>query len=158
MGMIIALLGTILIGLVALAGVLVGGMRLHWSPATETMRRLTMALNKGQQGSGQPGSYAGILRHVGRTSGTAYETPLGIERTDDGFVIAIVYGKRTQWVKNVLAAGSAEVVVDGETYPVERPEVVPWSKVSGYFKPSDQRMTGLLGVTEALRLYHAEHD
>ena len=158
MGTIIALLGAILVGLVALAGVLIGGMRLHWTPATEAMRRLTMVLNKGQRGSGQPGSYAGILRHVGRTSGEVYETPLGIERTDDGFVIAIVYGQRTQWVKNVLAAGSAEVVVDGETYPVERAEVVPMSEVASYFKPSDQRMTSLVGVTEALRLYHADHD
>ena len=85
-------------------------------------------------------------------------TPLGIERTDDGFVIAIVYGKRTQWVKNVLAAGSAEVLVDGEVYAVERPEVVPISEVTGYFKPSDQRVTSFVGVTEALRLYHADHD
>ena len=158
MATIIGLLGVILIGFLALAGVLFGGMRLHWSPATEAMRRLTIVLNRGQQGSGQPGAYAGILRHVGRTSGTVHETPLGIERTDDGFVIAIVYGQHTQWVKNVLAAGSAEVMVDGEVYAVERPEVVPMSGVSSYFKPSDRRMTSLVGVTEALRLYHADHD
>jgi deazaflavin-dependent oxidoreductase (nitroreductase family) len=158
MGTIIALFGALLVGLVALAGVLLGGMRAKWPPAQEAMRRFTMLMNKGQSGSGQPGAYAGILRHVGRSSGTTHETPLGIERTDDGFVIAIVYGERTQWVKNVLAAGSAEVVLDGETYQVDRPEVVPMADASSFFKASDQRLTNLVGVTECLRLYHAEHD
>ena len=157
MGTIIALLGALLVGLVAFAGVLLGGMRAHWPPATEALRRLTMVLNKGQRDAGQPGRY-GLLRHVGRRSGTAYETPLGIERTADGFVIAIVYGERTQWVKNVLAAGSAEIVLEGETYPVERPRVVPIAEANAYISKSDQRTSSLFGVTQALRLYHAEHD
>ncbi len=157
MGTIIALLGALLIGLIAIAGILVGGMRTHWPPATAAVRRLTMLLNKGQRGSGEPGAY-GLLRHLGRTSNTSYETPLGIERTEDGFVIAIVYGKRTQWVKNVLAAGSAEVVLDGETYPVDRPEVVSIEEANAYIGKSDQRMSSLIGVEQALRLYHAQHD
>lgn len=157
MGTIIALIGALLIGLLAVAGVLIAGMRAHWAPATEAVRRLTMLMNKGQKSPGQPGAY-GLLRHVGRNSGTAYETPLGIERTEDGFVIAIVYGDRTQWVKNVLAAGSAEIVLEGQTYPVERPEVVPIEEANAYISKSDQRTSSLFGVAEALRLYHAEHD
>ena len=156
MGMIIALFGALLIGLLAVAGVLVGGMRAHWPPATEAMRRLTMVMNRGQKGSGQPGATYGVLRHVGRSSGTSYETPLGIERTDDGFVIAIVYGRQTHWVRNVLAAGSAEIVLEGETYPVERPEIVPIEQANAWIPERDQRMSSLVGVTEALRLYDAE--
>ena len=90
MGTIIALIGALLIGLVAIVGVLIGGMRAHWPPATEAVRRLTMLMNKGQKGSGEPGATYGLLRHVGRSSGKDFETPLGIERTEDGFVIAIV--------------------------------------------------------------------
>ena len=78
--------------------------------------------------------------------------------TDDGFVIALVYGNDTQWLKNVLAAGRAEVVHDSVTYVVERPEVVPVERVVDYFKPSDRRLFGLFGVDSCLRLYHAEHD
>jgi deazaflavin-dependent oxidoreductase (nitroreductase family) len=117
-----------------------------------------MLLNKGQQGAGQAGSAYGLLRHLGRTSGQTYETPLGIERTEDGFVIAVVYGEKTQWLKNVLAAGSAEIVLEGETYPVERPEIVPIEEANAYIPERDQRMSSLVGVTEALRLYHAQHD
>ena len=158
MGTIITLLGALLIGLVAIAGVIFGGMRVHWPPATEAVRRLTMFLNKGQSGAGEPGSSYGQLHHVGRTSGKSYQTPLGIERTEDGFVIAIVYGEKTQWVKNVLAAGTAEVTLEGETYPVDRPEIVPIEEANAYIPERDQRMSSLVGVTEALRLYHAEHD
>ena len=158
MATIIALLGAVLIGLVAVVSVLVAGMRTHWAPATEAMRRLTVVMSKGQQGSGEPGATYGLLRHVGRSSGTAYETPLGIERTEDGFVIAIVYGERTHWVRNVLAAGSAEIVLEGETYPVERPEIVSIAEANSYIPEGDQRTSRLMGVTKALRLYHAEHD
>ena len=158
MGTIIALLGALLISLVAIAGVLFAGMRAHWPPATEAVRRLTMFLNKGQSGAGEPGSSYGRLHHVGRTSGKSYQTPLGIERTEDGFVIAIVYGEKTQWVKNVLAAGTAEVTLEGETYPVDRPEIVPIEEANAYIPERDQRMSSLVGVTEALRLYHAVHD
>ena len=158
MGTIIALLGALLVGLVAAVGVLVVGMRAHWAPATEAMRRLTVVMSKGQKGSGEAGATYGLLRHVGRSSGTTYETPLGIEPTEDGFVIAIVYGERTQWVKNVLAAGSAEIVLEGRTYPVERPAIVPIAEANAYIPEGDQRTSSLMGVTEALRLYHAEHD
>lgn len=156
MGTIIALFGALLIGLVGFVAVLIGGMRAHWPPAIEATRRLTMFFNKGQQGSGEAGSSYGLLRHVGRSSGTPYETPLGIERSEDGFVIAIVYGERTQWVKNVLAAGSAEVVLEGQTYPVDRPEIVPIEVANAYIPERDQRMSSLFGVTEALRVYHAD--
>lgn len=155
MGTIIALFGALLVGLVASVGLLFGGMRAHWPPATEAVRRLTMILNKGQRDAGQRGSSVGVLRHVGRRSGETHETPLGIERTDDGFVIAIVYGERTQWVKNVLASGSAEIMLDGHTYPVARPEVVPIEVANAWIPERDQRVSSLVGVTGALRLYHA---
>ncbi|MEX1333776.1 MAG: nitroreductase family deazaflavin-dependent oxidoreductase, partial [Candidatus Limnocylindrales bacterium] len=82
--------------------------------------------------------------------------PLGIEPTDDGFVIALVYGNDTQWLRNVLATGHAEVVVDGRTYRVDRPEEVPVAEVLEHFKPADQRLFGLFGVERCLRLHRAD--
>ena len=156
MGPILAILGAVLISLVAAVAILVGGMRAHWPPAVEAARRLTMSFNRGQKGAGAPGSAYGLLRHVGRNSGTTHETPLGIERSEDGFVIAIVYGQRTQWVKNVLAAGSAEIVLEGQAYAVDRAEVVPIETVSADIPDRDQRISSLNGVREALRVYHVD--
>ena len=66
-------------------------------------------LNKSQmRTAGTPGAYAGIVRHVGRISGRAYETPVSPVPTDDGFAIALVYGNRTSWLRNVLASGACD--------------------------------------------------
>ena len=154
---IIAALGISLVGLLAFV---VGGMRAKWPPVVDAVRRVNIRyLNPKQlKDAGQPGAYAELLRHTGRTSGQVHETPLTIHPTDDGFVIGLVYGDRTQWLKNVLASGRAEVVREGVIYAVDRPQVVPISDMDAYFSPADQRMSGLFGVSQALRLYHAEHD
>ena len=66
-------------------------------------------LNKSQmRTAGTPGAYAGIVRHVGRVSGRAYETPVSPVPTDDGYAIALVYGNRTSWLRNVLASGQRD--------------------------------------------------
>ena len=51
----------------------------------------------------------GILTHVGRKSGKVYRTPVNVFRAPDGFLIALTYGRKSEWVKNVLAAGGCEL-------------------------------------------------
>ena len=72
--------------------------------------------------------------------------------TDDGFVIALPYGLSADWLKNVLASGSATIAHDGSTYDVDRPEVVPLSTVEHQFSPTDQRAHRLFGVDQCLRV------
>jgi deazaflavin-dependent oxidoreductase (nitroreductase family) len=55
----------------------------------------------------------GILSHVGRKSGRAYHVPVNVFRADDGYIIALTYGSKSDWVKNVLAAGSCELLTRG---------------------------------------------
>ncbi len=157
---IISIVAALGIGLVALVALFIGGMRAKWPPVVDTVRRINLRYLNPQQlkDAGQPGAYADLLRHTGRTSGEVHETPLTVHPTDDGFVIGLVYGERTQWLKNVLAAGRADVVREGVTYPVDRPQVVPISEMDAYLSRSEQRLSALLGVTRALRLYHAVHD
>src|SRR5215467_3082279 len=47
----------------------------------------------------------GIVIHRGRRSGRLYRTPINLFRTADGFLIALTYGRDSEWVQNVLAAG-----------------------------------------------------
>ena len=109
--------------------------------------------------SGTPGAIASVVRHVGRASGRAYETPVSAVATDDGFVIALPYGPNTDWLKNVLASGSATIVHEGNTYRVDRPEVVPASVATPLFSSADQRTHRLFGVDECLLVRRAEpHD
>ena len=67
--------------------------------------------------SGTPGGNASVVRHVGRKTGRPFETPVKAVATDDGFVIALPYGRNTDWLKNVLASGSATILRRRERVP-----------------------------------------
>ena len=65
----------------------------------------------------------GILTHVGRKSGKAYQTPVNVFQTPNGFVIALTYSSDSEWVKNVLAAGGCELKTRAEKYRLSAPKV-----------------------------------
>lgn len=66
-----------------------------------------------------------VVKHTGRTSGKAYETPVSTFRKGDVLAIGLVHGK-TDWAKNVLAAGGAEVRLGkGQIVHVTNPRIVP---------------------------------
>ena len=94
-----------------------------------------------------------MLRHTGRKSGNSYATPVSIKAHGDDFVIAMVYGRRTDWVQNVMAARSALIELDGKTYAVGLPEIVPSAEVADAFSTGDQRLNRLLAVDECMRLH-----
>jgi len=148
------LVGLVLAAVAALASLFVMGMRTKWPPVVDLVRRMNrVALNPEQlKTAGTPGASAGVLRHTGRVSGTVYETPLGIMPIDDGFVIALVYGPRTEWLKNVLASGTATIVYEGTTYEVDQPEVVPVDEVADAFSPMDQLLHRVFAVESVLRV------
>ena len=50
-----------------------------------------------------------IIGYVGRRSGRQYRTPINVFHRDGDYVFALTYGPDVQWVKNVLASGTAEL-------------------------------------------------
>ena len=102
--------------------------------------------------AGTPGAYASFIRHVGRRSGRSYATPVAAEPTNDGFVIAMVYGSNTDWLRNVLASGSATIEHEGRAYPVGRPEIVLLDEVEEAFGPKELRTLRRYRVTQCLRV------
>jgi deazaflavin-dependent oxidoreductase (nitroreductase family) len=65
-----------------------------------------------------------IVSHVGRRSGRTYRTPVNLFRRGDGYVIAMTYGVDSQWVRNVLAAGGADIETRGRRLHLVGPEIV----------------------------------
>ncbi|MGV0837002.1 nitroreductase family deazaflavin-dependent oxidoreductase [Mycolicibacterium thermoresistibile] len=65
-----------------------------------------------------------LLRHRGRTSGKGYETVVTTYRKGNELAIVLGHGK-TDWVKNVLAAGEADVVLRGRELHLVNPRIVP---------------------------------
>jgi deazaflavin-dependent oxidoreductase (nitroreductase family) len=102
--------------------------------------------------AGTPGAYASIIRATGRVSGRLHETPVGVIPDGDDFLIALPYGARAQWLQNVLAAGTAELVTEGRAYRVDRPELLPAREVASRFSATDQRLFRWLATTDCLRL------
>jgi deazaflavin-dependent oxidoreductase (nitroreductase family) len=66
----------------------------------------------------------GILTHVGRISGKVYRTPVNVFRTPEGFLIALTYGRESEWVRNVMAARGCKLETRGVQYPLSSPTIV----------------------------------
>jgi deazaflavin-dependent oxidoreductase (nitroreductase family) len=116
---------------------------------TRAMRPLAL------RSAGKEGSNTSVVRHVGRRSGRTYETPVIAAQHDDSFLIALPYGQRTDWLKNVLDRGSAAIVANGQVYEVDRPEVIAMAEATSYFRPREQRMHRQFHVDSALQVKRA---
>ena len=144
--------------LVVIVVVFFVGMRTGSPFVRDMVRRLNRAWSNPYQmkTAGTPGAYASVIRHVGRTTGRSYETPVVPFLTDDGFVIALPYGSGTDWLKNVVASGSATIVHEGNTYLVDRPELVPVALAAPYLPAKEQRSLRRFAVGGCLRVRRVE--
>ncbi len=128
------------------------GMRYKVPLVVDGVRRMNKRfMNPGQLAkAGRPGSYAGIIHHVGRTSGTFYQTPIGVESHPDGFYVFLPYGSRADWVRNVLAAGEATIDHEGETYQVTNPRIVGRTEIDDHLTGSNRTTANLFDIDEFL--------
>ncbi|WP_313674498.1 nitroreductase family deazaflavin-dependent oxidoreductase [Mycolicibacterium sp.] len=65
-----------------------------------------------------------IIRHRGRKSGRQFETPVSAYRKGDTVAIMLGHGK-TNWVKNILAAGEADIRLGRRDVHLVNPRIVP---------------------------------
>lgn len=155
-------IATLIVGLVvvlvAIGIVFMVGMRTKSPVVQHAVRRFNRAFTnpRAMKKAGTPGAYASIVRHVGRTTGRPYETPIGTFATDDGFVISLPYGSDTDWLRNVFASGSARIVDEGNTYLVDRPELVPTAVAARYLPAKEQRNLRLFAVDQCLQVRRVE--
>ncbi len=154
-----------LLGTVALAAITIGlvfllGLRTKSPTVLRAIRRTNRAVFNPRQmeSAGTPGSYASIIRHVGRTTGRPYETPIQAVSTDGGFVVGLPYGARADWLQNVLAAGTATLVHEGRDHEIDRPELVSMEAVSAHWSLQEQRSHRLFRVDQALTLRRVDPD
>ncbi|MHA3702155.1 nitroreductase family deazaflavin-dependent oxidoreductase [Jatrophihabitans sp. YIM 134969] len=78
----------------------------------------------------------GLLVHRGRKSGREFRTPVNVFRHGEGWRIALTYGADSDWVKNVLAAGGASVVIRGRTRQLSDPRLVTDDTLAGISGPA----------------------
>lgn len=93
-----------------------------------------------------------VLTHVGRASGTTYRTPLEVHPIDGGFIFVLMYGSGSDWVQNVLAAGSASLFIKGEDVAVNGPRVVDKAEATATVSADVKLPPDFLRVGEFLRM------
>jgi hypothetical protein len=91
-----------------------------------------------------------IVKHIGRKSGREYINPVSAYPLGDGFVITILYGLDSQWVRNVLATGRLTLVTHGRDYLLERPELIDPAHAFPAYPGWQQRVLRRRGIEHFL--------
>ena len=151
---VVRLVGTMAMALAVVAMVFLVGMRTKSPVVVDRVRRINRAVTNPRvlRSAGSPGASASVIRHVGRVSGRTYQTPVGPFVVGEDFIIALPYGPDADWVRNVMADGSATLVHEGRTVPLHQPEVVPIAEVMRDLPASEQRTLRVFRVEHCLRL------
>lgn len=154
----IGVVAAVVVVAVAMAGVVVLlGMRRRSPVMIGAVRRFsrTVVNPRMLKTAGEPGAYASLIVNAGRRTGREYRTPVVAVPAGDGFVIALPYGTTSNWVRNVLASGSATLVTEGATYEVDRPEILPLAVMNEHFPEKERRSHERFRVERCMRLRRA---
>lgn len=66
----------------------------------------------------------GVVTHVGRISRRVYRTPVNLFPAPGGYVVAVSYGRASDWARNVLTAGGCSLQTRGRRVPISRATLV----------------------------------
>jgi hypothetical protein len=121
-----------IVAITAVAAVL-GGSVIIWrrNPRIGT-RFVNSVVNPMLLGRGLAGgrrSELGTLEHVGRKSRIRRRTPVHPEPTSDGFRIIVPLGTRSEWARNVLAAGHCRLELHESDYELDEPRMAPAAEI-----------------------------
>ncbi len=74
--------------------------------------------------AGRSFGHFAILTHQGRKTGKIYRIPIIAEPVENGFVIALTYGRKVDWCANVLAKGGCSLKWKNQEYNLANPEFI----------------------------------
>ncbi|CAM3112433.1 nitroreductase family deazaflavin-dependent oxidoreductase [Tsukamurella hominis] len=147
--------GAVVLLPLAAVAVILAGIRFRIRPVLDVVRRFNRDFTnpRAVHDAESPDSTRTVVRHVGRRSGTAYETPVDAFATDRGtLVIALPYGPDTDWVRNIRAAGTVDLLRHGATLSATEPRVVATTDVIDEIPAGARRTLRLFGVESCLEL------
>ena len=74
--------------------------------------------------AGKKFGHFAILEHIGRKSGKRYRIPIIAEPIENGFVIALTYGKKVDWCENLLASGGGSLRWKNQDFSLVNPRFI----------------------------------
>jgi deazaflavin-dependent oxidoreductase (nitroreductase family) len=115
----------------------------RWVARVNTRFTNKMVLRKGD---------SPVITHEGRVSGKTFRTPLDAHQVDNGYIFVLMYGSDSDWVQNILAAGTASLRVGRDEFELVSPRLVTkdvaWQRLPATAKPPPE----FLRVTEYLQM------
>jgi deazaflavin-dependent oxidoreductase (nitroreductase family) len=93
-----------------------------------------------------------LVHHVGRTSGKSYATPVAVFPAPGAFYVALPWGRGTDWVRNLRAAGGGTMAWKGTTYDVSEPTFVDKGEVLGIADPFRRQVLKRWPLADFLRV------
>ena len=112
-------------------------------PRIGTFLKHTLNRVTARAARGRGGPFA-LVKHVGRTSGKPYETPIIVQPTEGGFVIELTYGPEVDWYRNVVAANGCRILYHGTEHVIEGLEPLSAAEGIAAFTPGQRRILRLL--------------
>ena len=93
----------------------------------------------------------GVIVHEGRKTHQHYRTPVLVFRRDQHFIIALTYGRESQWEQNVLANGGCDLETSGRHLHATEPRLL--HDAERRMMPGFVRMVlGLINVSDFLEV------
>ena len=93
-----------------------------------------------------------VLIHMGRSSGKTYRTPLDAHPLPGGYLFIPLYGPRTDWVRNVMAAQGARLSVDGQEIELRSPRLVKKKDIWPLVPTTSKSYPGISSESQLLRM------
>ncbi|MCP3975678.1 MAG: nitroreductase family deazaflavin-dependent oxidoreductase [bacterium] len=92
------------------------------------------------------------LTHVGRKSGMEYKVPLDAHAVAGGYIFILMYGADSDWVRNILVAGTARLTIDGKEIDLVSPRVINTEAAWAQLPTTAKAPPGFAKVTEYLQM------
>jgi deazaflavin-dependent oxidoreductase (nitroreductase family) len=99
---------------------------------------------------------AAQIHHVGRRTGKAYVTSVGARVHEGVVLIPLTFGNRSDWARNVYAAGECSIRVNGADYHAIAPQFLQTTQAApltpAMFTAVERLVFKLLGIQQFMRL------
>ena len=99
---------------------------------------------------------AARIHHVGRRTGKPYVTSVGARVQGAAVLIPLTFGNRSDWTRNVRAAGQCTLRLNGKLYQAVEPQFIDAAHaaplIRGAFGPVQRLAFRLLGIQQFMQL------